>query len=325
MIRNPIFEAAMTRRMRSILAPTLITLYVLFLALVSIGALTTLQRAEVSLANLRAGIETYIYLSVMQFFLIVLVAPALTSGSIAGERERQTLDLLLCTRMGALRIVVGKLFSSACFLVLMILTSFPIMAVMLFFGGITLSGVLMMLLLLSVTALACCSIGIFCSAVFKRTVTATVVAYLIIFALGVGTIVFPYLFQFGQLSEVLNAYSTRLVGSSGGAVAIIGSASGPTSVYTAGAGILGAVPKLLFLNPAVGLFSLLVEQTGILRRTFEGGMGVNFYQLYELFQKAGSLATVNILVLLGCSAVLTGLAALFVKPMGRRARKRKKA
>ncbi|MCL1964388.1 MAG: ABC transporter permease, partial [Firmicutes bacterium] len=107
MMRNPIFESSMTRRMRSCRAPLLITLYVLFVLLVSAREIIVMQSREVTLGDLRVGLESYIYLSVMQFFLIILVAPALTAGAIAGERERQTLDLLLCTRVGAIRIVTG--------------------------------------------------------------------------------------------------------------------------------------------------------------------------------------------------------------------------
>ena len=36
----------------------------------------------------------------LQFGMLVLVAPAMTAGSISGERERQTLDLLLVTDTG---------------------------------------------------------------------------------------------------------------------------------------------------------------------------------------------------------------------------------
>lgn len=312
MMRNPIFESSMTRRMRSYRAPLLLTLYVVFLLLVSGVALVTLQKAQLSLGNLRAGIETYIYLSVMQFALIILVAPALTAGSIAGERERQTLDLLLCTRVSSLSIVLGKLLSSVCFLGLMVVASLPPLVLTLFFGGITLSELLLMMVFLIVTALACCSIGIFCSAVFKRTVTATVVAYLSIFALGVGTILFPIVFQMGQINELLDMVRMAQYGTS--------------SVFIGGSGQVAteavrAIPKILYLNPGVGLFSMLVQQTGILQRTFEMG-GYQGNQLYSLFELSGSTAMINMAVLVGTSMILTGLAAVFIKPSGRRSKKK---
>lgn len=326
MMHNPIFESSMKRRMRSWRAPLLITLYCLFLIIVCGGALKTLNSDTVTLGQLRAGLEAYIYLAVMQFMLVVLVAPALTTGAISGERERQTLDLLLCTRVSALRIVMGKLLSSVCFLALMIITSLPIMAVTMFFGGVSIWQMLLMELFLFITALACCAIGIFCSALFKRTVTATVVAYLAIFAIGVGTLLFPLLFQATDLDTALSyAYSS---GSSVSSMSYYGGGAVYTSVINTGADVampsaLSMVPKMLFINPAVGLFSLLIEQTGLLQRTFGNYLGYRGSNLYSLFEQIGSFATINMIVLVVTSIILTSIAALFVKPMGRKAKKKK--
>lgn len=316
MMHNPVFESSMKRSMRSFRAPLLLTLYGLFMILVSLGTLTILQRGELSLGNLRAGLESHIYMSVMQFVLIILVAPALNAGSIAGERERQTLDLLLCTRTSSLSIVCGKLFSSFCFLALLIISSLPVMCVSLYFGGITIWDILIMMLFLLVTALTCCAVGIFCSSVFKRTVTATVVAYLIIFGVGAGTLLFPLLLQYGQLSSLTSSFTTY--SSSYSAVVYSSTAAGGIGTGTN----LGNVPKLLFLNPAVGIFSLLVEQTGLLQRSFSN-LGYRGNSLYSVFELTGSFANVNMLVQLFCSAILTGAAAFFVKPTGRKAKKKK--
>ena len=53
----------------------------------------------------------YVVLCAMQMGLMLLSAPAMTAGTISGERERQTLDLLLMTKMSSLSIVIGKLLS----------------------------------------------------------------------------------------------------------------------------------------------------------------------------------------------------------------------
>lgn len=319
MMRNPVFESSIKRRMRSFRSPLLITLYCLFLILVAGMAIMTLQQDAVSLGNLRIGIETYIYLTVMQFALIILVAPALTAGSISGERERQTLDLLLCTRVSAFRIVIGKLLSSACFLMLMIFCSLPIMAVTLFFGGVSFGEMLLMVLFLIVTSLACCSIGIFCSSLFKRTVTATVVAYLAIFALGIVTIIIPILFQMDALDTLVSNFSSSGSYAYSGGMTVYGSSG--SAVETTRANI----PILFFLNPAVGLFSMLVSQTGMLSRTFEQVLGYRGTMAYNIMEALGSqsMTFINIVVLLAISLLLILLAAQFVKPSGRKAIKRK--
>lgn len=326
MMLGPIFNSAMKRRMRSYRAPLLLTAYGMFVLLVSSGAVMTLQKSELTLGNLRMGLETYIYLSVMQFFLIVMVAPALTAGSIAGERERQTLDLLLCTRTGAMRIVFGKLLSNVCFIALMVISSLPAMAVTLFFGGVTLPEMLYMLLFLIVTALACSSVGIFCSAVFKRTVTATVVSYLTIFAIGAGTL-FIALLQIGRgtlLSDVIyssSSYGYSVVSSS--SVAYISSGGSVPTAVSGTMQTLSLLPKYLLINPAVGLFTTLVEQTGLLRNTFENYLGGVGYQLFSFFDVIGSVASLNMITLALLSLLLSALAALFVKPSGLKAKKKK--
>ena len=67
----------------------------------------------------------------------MFIVPAVTASSISGERERQTLDLMLTTRMSAGQIVGGKLLSALSTLLLLILSSFPAVAMVFVYGGIT--------------------------------------------------------------------------------------------------------------------------------------------------------------------------------------------
>lgn len=295
MMRNPVFESSAKRRMRSFRAPLLITMYTLFVLLVSTSAFSVLGQSEVSIANMRVGVECYIYLSAIQFALIVLVSPSLTAGSISGERERQTLDILLCSRVGPFRIVLGKLFSSVCFIALLIVSSMPMMGVMLLFGGIRLYDVAMMLLLLVLTAFACGSIGIFCSAVFKRTVTATVVSYLIIFAVGLLTVIIP-------LITTIQAYANL--------------------PYDAIESTTAAVPALFYLNPGIGFLSMLVRQTGMLSDTFYDLFSSFGSTIYQMMQAMERFEVWNMAVFTGTSLVLALSATFFIKPSGRKAKKK---
>ena len=65
-------------------------------------------------------VNVYIGLTVLQLVLVLLVTPAFTAGSISGERERQTLDLLLVTKMSPFSIVTGKFLSGLSIIVLMV-------------------------------------------------------------------------------------------------------------------------------------------------------------------------------------------------------------
>jgi ABC-type transport system involved in multi-copper enzyme maturation permease subunit len=296
--------------MRSYRAPLLISLYSVFLLAVSIGALLMMQREGLTLGNLRIGLETYVYLVVMQFLLIVLVAPALTAGAISGERERQTLDLLLCTRVGAFQIVIGKLFSTLAFLALMIFSSLPALAVTLFFGGVAFVDMLVALSFLVLCAFACCAIGIFFSSVFKRSVTSTVFAYLAVFVIGVGTLAFPLLFQQATLTRAVElSYQVTS-----------GFAGAPT-----GMDVLRSLPELLCISPIIGLLSILVNQTGLLQRTvteFVGLYSYSFSGLYNVVQYSEMIAYINMAFLFCAGALFSLFSVAFIKPSGRRARRR---
>ena len=104
-MNNPIFAFSAIRRMRSVRTPLLITLYSLLLA--ALAYFTVYGRfmgATVTLGDMRLSVDGYAYMIMLQFGMLVLVAPAMTAGSISGERERQTLDLLLVTNTGPVKL-----------------------------------------------------------------------------------------------------------------------------------------------------------------------------------------------------------------------------
>ena len=81
-------------------------------------------------------IKLYRMIAIFEFTLILLIVPALTSGAISGERERQTLDLLLSTKMNCWDIVLGKLGASFSTVLIVILSGFPVLSLIFIYGGI---------------------------------------------------------------------------------------------------------------------------------------------------------------------------------------------
>ncbi len=130
----------------------------------------------------------YIVLASMQMGLVMLVVPAVAAGSISGERERQTLDLLLVTKMSPLSIVMGKLMASLMYILLLILATLPIFGLTFYFGSVSLVQVLEMFLFVLVNACMVGAISIFFSCVFKKTITSIVLMYLVIGVLCFGTL-----------------------------------------------------------------------------------------------------------------------------------------
>lgn len=299
---NPIFVFSAKRRMRSFRTSAVFTLYALILLALSLSqALSSLGRGYVTAWNMRAGIEGYIWLTFLQFALIILIAPAMTAGAISGERERQTLDLLLVTNTGSFKIVLGKLLDGFLFLVVLILSSAPFLSLVFLTGGIEPMEIVRTLLFLIVCAFAALSVGIFSSSLFKRTATAAVVAYLIVFAIGLGTIL-PLFFG-------ANAAIGRLARD----------AALMQSLTTGQA--LALLPKVTLVNPAIGLVALLVDQTELIRQTFSNTVPYG-YIYYSLFKEIrfDIVSNINMSLMAGLGLLFSLASAALVRPRAFRLR-----
>jgi ABC-type transport system involved in multi-copper enzyme maturation permease subunit len=119
-----------------------------------------------------------------QFFLVALVAPTFAAGTITGEKERKTYEMLLASPLEPMTILVGKLLSSLTYLVLLILSSLPLMILCFLLGGILLSEIARAYLVLILAAGTFGLMSVACSSYFRRTSSALVVSYLIILPLA---------------------------------------------------------------------------------------------------------------------------------------------
>jgi ABC-type transport system involved in multi-copper enzyme maturation permease subunit len=108
--------------------------------------------------------------AVLLFILVFIYAPMISTGAIVGERQRQTLDLLLITLLPARSIVVGKLVSALIYILLLLALTWPIMLFALITDGTDLVQLAGFLLLLAVTSVTFTTIGLFMSSL-GRTIT----------------------------------------------------------------------------------------------------------------------------------------------------------
>ena len=124
-----------------------------------------------------------------QFFLVALVAPSFAAGSITGEKERKTYEMLLASPLRPGTILIGKLLSSLSYLVVLILSSLPLMILCFLLGGILLSEIARAYLVLILAAGTFGLLSVACSSYFRRTSSALVVSYLVILPLAVLCVV----------------------------------------------------------------------------------------------------------------------------------------
>jgi len=119
--------------------------------------------------------------------ITLLIAPALTSGVVSSEREKQTLELLITTPVSTLGMLIGKLLGALAYVFLLLIASVPLMAIVFVFGGVDPGAVARAYVAVVAIAIGTGSIGLFFSALIGRTQVATVVSYLVVFLLVVGT------------------------------------------------------------------------------------------------------------------------------------------
>lgn len=185
---NPVLEKEAKTKMRGWRAPALLSIYLLFLAgLVLLYFIAQNLNRYYAGFDPRTALNAYTLLAMFQLGLLLFIVPALTSSAISGERERQTLDLLLCTRLSALSIIIGKLTASVSHVILLIVATVPVFSIVFLYGGLSPMDVAVIFLFYIVTTLLVGSLGIFFSALFKKTTVATIVTYVVVLGLTIGT------------------------------------------------------------------------------------------------------------------------------------------
>jgi ABC-type transport system involved in multi-copper enzyme maturation permease subunit len=121
-----------------------------------------------------------------QYLLASLMAPSFAGGSITGEKERHTYEMLLASPLKPSAIVFGKMVASLTHLAVLIFSSLPIVMLCLPLGGVSLYEVLAAYLGLIVSVITFGSISIFFSSYFKRTAASLVVSYLFILPIALA-------------------------------------------------------------------------------------------------------------------------------------------
>ncbi len=127
---------------RSIRLPLIIVLFNGILSMVTLLNMysAVAQVESTAVIQYSSFMDMYEFVTTIEFILLMFIVPAVTAASISGERERQTLELMLTTQMTASQVVIGKLMSALSTLLLLIVSSFPAVAMVFVYGGNHLAG-----------------------------------------------------------------------------------------------------------------------------------------------------------------------------------------
>lgn len=242
---NPVYKKELKISVRSIRLSLTMFAYNGLLAMIGLLAFYfTFEASGYRNINYSSVLVVYTLIAILEFALILFVVPAFTANAIAGEREKQTLEILLTTTLKPEQIIIGKLMSSISTIVLLIFSSFPIMAIVFAVGGVRFVDLLQFMVFACITAIFIGSIGILFSTLFKKTVPATVFTYGAVLVLTLGTLAVLLIICL----LVQQGYDARYYNS--GAV---GTYDPPK---------LENLSLLLLINPAVTLVSMITKQYG---------------------------------------------------------------
>ena len=204
---------------------------------------------------------------------------------------------MLSTQMTASQVVVGKLMGALATQFLLIISGFPLVAMVFVYGGITWGDALELILCYVAAAFFAGSLGICCSSLFKRSTISTVVTYWIMTAVVGGTF---FINQFALSMSSMNLQS---------AAAFYGADYEMTVPSSGGAFYL------FLLNPAVTFLGIMDGQAG--RNT----------PMFEICSRFGVAAEgfvieywipISILIQLAVGALLILAAIHWVEPVKKR-------
>jgi ABC-2 type transport system permease protein len=242
LVTNPMIRKELRQRLRERRAWLLPTLYLLVVSGTVLFAYyfatdRDLGNGEREIQGADVGIAIFLTVVFTQIVVLLLMAPVFSAGALTIEKEQRTLSGLLTSLLTAPQIWWGKFVVALLFLLLLLSSAIPLLTLSFAFGGVEPLQLLKPMGSTVLVLAAICALGIWCSAIFRRSVHATACCYGIVLVLSVVTTV-----TFG----ILLAHWQRSNGNYGA------QAGGPPAY----------VQAPLFLNPLYPLLSLLDEGVG---------------------------------------------------------------
>jgi ABC-type transport system involved in multi-copper enzyme maturation permease subunit len=208
----------------------------------------------------RVASQSFVWIVLLHGFLIMGVGTAGAAPSIAGEKDRRTLDFLLATRLGNAEIVLGKLAACMAVVVAQLAAGLPLVLLLHLLGGVDLRLIALAYVGLSTTAFFLIALGIWVStrAAGLQQAAGASVLWMIAWLAGpfVVSMVFP---RFGiRLPGFLMAMNAWVMASSPFELAFkIGGGATPSG------GLLRAVAWMSGLQVAGGALLVIVSIAGL--------------------------------------------------------------
>lgn len=176
---NPIVKKDIKVQARSMRISWGIFAYVAIMAVVFFFSMFAIQQNNIfTNSNIYNDIiSLYPTLALTQLIILGVVVPVRTASAISGEKERQTFDIMMTTSMTPFSVIIGKVTTAVIQGLFYVLAGMPIMALTFVIGGLSWSCLFWFFVIAVLVSLFSASIGIFCSSVCKRSISAVILSY----------------------------------------------------------------------------------------------------------------------------------------------------
>lgn len=176
---NPIVKKDVRVQSRSMKICVGVFSYELILALVFFLVMYIMEQNNMYSSNniYSSLVWLYPFLAVTQFVALGVIVPVRTASSISGEKERQTFDIMMTTGMTPFSVILGKVLTAMAQSMLYVAASLPIMALSFVIGGMSWSYLFWFFAVALLVSFFSASIGILCSSLCKRSVSAVIMSF----------------------------------------------------------------------------------------------------------------------------------------------------
>ena len=227
----------------------------------------------------------YVVMALGQAILLLFIVPALSSTAICSESEKQTIDILLSSKLTPFQIIIGKVSASSLRVIILIISTMPLYAIGAIIGVVKISNILSLIVFFIVNTIFVSSIGVFVSTYIKTSKVSTALSYALVLFIYIGIIVITWAIL------MITVYKMSMSGNT-----------------------LTTVPKaspIVYLSPVVGFVSLLLNQVGL---------GIEFSSMFSEFGISMHSEYISIVVQLVLSGLFIYLASVKLNPLNKRSR-----
>lgn len=193
LITNPMINKELRQRLRERRSWLLPTLYLLVLSgtvsfayYIATDPQTQGQR-EVQGADI--GLAIFFTVVFTQIVVLLLMAPVFSAGSITIEKEQRTLAGLLTSLLSVPQIWWGKFVAALLYLLLLLSSALPLLALSFAFGGVEPEQLIRATASTILVLAAICTLGLWLSSLFRRSIHSTAACYGLVLVLSVVTAV----------------------------------------------------------------------------------------------------------------------------------------